>query len=69
MPGGRAPQVRIGRKTVLRFRHTDRQVAISGVFPFAQLSTDFLVRQHLVRVINPLGDGFNFLKQRHVVGI
>ena len=38
-------------------------------FPGAQLVTDFLVRQHLVGTIYALGNGFNLVKQWHVVGI
>ena len=56
MTSGRATQGRISREGILRLRHADRQVAISRIFPLAQLVADLVVSQNLVSAIDALGD-------------
>ena len=63
MPCGCAALIRIGRKGILRLRHTDRQIAIALFFPGLQLIQNFLIRNHFIGAINFLGHGFDFLDQ------
>ncbi len=67
-PGRRAAQVRVGRKAVLRFRHTDRQVAIALLFPQPSAGQDLLDPSRFIGAVDPW-QWSDLVGQRHVIRI
>jgi hypothetical protein len=56
-------------KLILRLGHADREVPVARRLPGPELVADGLVRDHLVGVVDALGDRLDLLEERHLVRI
>ncbi len=66
---GGAFKIGVRRETVLSFGNTDREVAVAVLFEFAYLVADFLIGNNIVGTVESGGYGFDFIPNRHIVGV